>query len=208
MFGASPVVVKIDDQGVVKFLGFLKGSDDCADGLVHVVHHRCVDRHIADSPGFMVYGVPRLDATLQRGKRPSRLVDNAHFEHAGIALVAQFLPTTFIGLDVFLDGFLWSMDGPVGGSEGDVLKEWFVGLGECLDLTFGLHAYAVGVVIVLLIDLSELGVAGQSIWIEEGAGACHGTIEIVESTLNGTVLCGISAEVPLPHHAGLVTSWL
>ncbi len=204
VFGAGPVVVKVDDEGIVELLGFLEGSDDRADGLVHVVDHGGVDRHVADAPWFVIYGVPWFDAALQRWKGPAFLVDNAHFEHAGVALVAQFLPAAFIRFDIFLDGFLGGVDGPVGGGERDVLKERFVGLGECLDLAGSLHAYPVGIVVVFLVDLRELGVAGQGVRVEEGTGPGHGAVEIVEAALNGAVLGGVSAEVPLAHHAGLV----
>ena len=96
----------------------------------------------------------------------------------------------------------------MGGGESNILKEWFVGLGECLDLAGGLHAYPVGVVIVFFVDLGELGVAGQSIGVEEGTGPGHGAIEVVETALDGAVLGRISAEVPLAHHTGLVAGRL
>ena len=208
VFGTGPVVMEVDDEGVVELLCFFEGLDDIADSLVHVVDHRGVDRHVADTPWLVVYGVPWLDAILERGEGPAFLVNDAHFEHAGVALVAQLLPAALIHLDVFLNGFLGSVDGPVGGGEGDVLKERLVGLGECLDLAGGLNTYPVGIVVVLLVDLDKLGVAGQGIGVEEGTGTGHSSVEIIEPALNGSILGGILAQVPLPHHSRLIADRL
>ena len=126
VFGACSVIVKIDDECILHSLRFLKGFEECSHCLIHVINHCCIDCHVTDAPRLVVYRIPRLDPVFRQGKGPVLLVDDSHLEHAGISFIAQFLPSTLIGFDVLLYGFLGGMDGPMCGGESDILKKWFI----------------------------------------------------------------------------------
>ena len=208
VFWACSVIVKIDDECILHSLRFLKGFEECSHCLIHVINHCCIDCHVTDAPGLVVYGVPWLDPVFPRGQGPALLVDDSHLEHAGISFPAQFLPSALVGLEVFADGFLRGMDGPMGGGEGNVLKERFVGFRKFPDLPTGLDPDAIRVIVILLVDLGKLGIAGQGIRIIKGTGPRHGPVEIIETALDGSVLLGVSSKVPFSYHSGLVTGWL
>lgn len=152
--GAGSVVGAEEEEGVVPLFGFLEMGDEAADVLVEDVNHSGVNLHAAGFPFFVLggEGIPGGDVVGAGGEFPF-----LRKELAGalflVALFAEDIPAGVVAALVFGDGPPGSLEGVVGGVEGEVEEEgrsrflvigyWVVGGGGLFRLgsrkIFGVH---------------------------------------------------------------------
>ena len=98
---AGAIIAAKHDQGIVELPGSLQLSHDLADGLINVIDHRSMYRHIADVPFLIWHRLPFAHPPFFRSQRPARLVNDAHLQHPRITLLPHHVPTISITVDVF-----------------------------------------------------------------------------------------------------------
>ena len=108
-------------------------------------------------------------------------------------------------MEIFLDRRFRSMQGPMSGRESNILKEGrILVFRKAINLSDSFAAYLVCVIEVIPIRFHKFRISSQSHWIPKRTRSRHRPIEMIEPTLDWSVLFGIHSKMPLTRQGSLI----